>query len=116
MGVKNIKRLTVTLDDYVIKVAEEKAKLMFKGNIDNYINWLICSNNKHEIRKAAKQLESKLEEKKPLAIPDTKKTAMYNNTCDFCDDPIYQGDEICKAEGYANYIHRSCCKKVEENP
>lgn len=116
MEVKNIKRLTITLDDYVLKVAEEKAKMMFKGNLDNYINWLICSNNKHEIRKVAKQLESKLEEKKPLAIPDTRKTAMYNNTCDFCNESIYQGDEISRAEGYSNYIHSGCCKKVEKNP
>jgi hypothetical protein len=111
MGVKNVKRLTVTLDDYVVKIAEDKAKVMFKGNMDNYINWLICTNNKHEVKKAVKHLENKLEEKKPLAIPDTNKTAMYNNTCDFCKEPIYQGDEICKAEGFESYIHKRCCKK-----
>jgi hypothetical protein len=114
MGAKNAKRLTVTLDDYVVKIAEEKAKVMFKGNIDNYINWLICTNNKHEIKKAVKLLEKKEEDRKPVAVKDTKKTAMYNNTCDYCKEPIYQGDEICKAEGYENYIHSKCCKKVEE--
>lgn len=111
MGVKSDKRLTVTLEDYVIKIAEAKAKIMFKGNIDNYINWLICTNNKHEIKKAVRQLEMEKDEKKPISIPDTMKTAMYNNICDFCKEPIYQGDEICKAEGYDNYIHRKCCKK-----
>lgn len=116
MGIRNAKRLTVTLDDYVIKVAEEKAKVMFKGNMDNYINWLICSNNKHEIKKAVDKFERNQEEKKPIAVPDTKKTAMYNNTCDFCKEPIYQGDEICKAESFENYIHCRCCKKGEENP
>jgi|GEM_PF-1732147 len=114
MGDKNVKRLTVTLDDYVVKIAEEKAKVMFKGNMDNYINWLICTNNKHEIKKVVKQLEMNQEENKPIPIPDTRKTAMYNNLCDFCKEPIYQGDEICKAEGYDNYIHRKCCKKEEE--
>ena len=87
---------------------------MFKGNMDNYINWLICSNNKQAVTKAVKQLEIKLEGKKPVAIPDTKKTAMYNNVCEYCKEPIYQGDEICKAESYESYIHRRCCKRVEE--
>lgn len=111
MGVKSEKRLTVTLDDYVIKIAEAKAKIMFKGNIDNYINWLICTNNKLEVKKAVRQLEMKRDEKKPVAILETLKTAMYNNICDYCKEAIYQGDEICKAEGYENYIHRRCCKK-----
>jgi len=66
MGVKKDKRITVTLDDYVIKIAEAKAKIMFKGNIDNYINWLICTNNKVEIKKAVRQLEMKKEETKPV--------------------------------------------------
>lgn len=114
MGKNCIKRLTVTLDEYIIKIAEEKAKTMFKGNVDNYINWLICSNNKFEVKKAVKDLEKQLEEQKPEAIPETLKTAMYNNECDFCKQPIYQGDEICRAEGYANYIHRKCCRRSEE--
>lgn len=111
MGANSIKRLTVNLDDYVIKIAEEKAKVMFKGNVDNYIHWLISSNNKQQVKKVVKDMEKKLEEKKPAAIPNTSKTAMYNNVCDFCKQPIYQGEEICKAEGYENYIHRKCCKK-----
>ena len=45
--------------------------------------------------------------------PGTDKTAMYNNVCDYCKEPIYQGDEICKAEGYENYIHKKCCKTKE---
>lgn len=108
------KRLTLTLDDYVIKITEQKAKIMFKGNIDNYINWLICSNNKQEVKKAVREIDEKLEKKKPAAIPETLKTAMYNNICDFCKEPIYQGDEICKAEGYENYIHLKCSKKTED--
>lgn len=114
MGKNCAKRLTLNLDDYVIRIAEEKAKVMFKGNIDNYINWLICSNNKLEVKKAVKEIERKLEEKKPAAVPETQKTAMYNNECDFCKEPIYQGDEICKAEGYENYIHLKCTKSAEE--
>lgn len=114
MGKNYAKRLTVTLDDYIIKIAEEKAKILFKGNIDNYINWLIWSDDKQEVKKAFKKIEKKQEEKKPVAIPETIKIAMYNNVCDFCKGPIYQGDEICKAEGYENYIHRKCCKKIEE--
>ncbi|QGU94459.1 hypothetical protein GOM49_04500 [Clostridium bovifaecis] len=112
MGVNNVKRLTVTLDDYIIKIAEEKAKIMFKGNMDNYINWLICSNNKQEVKKIVKTIEEKQEKKKPLEVPETFKTAMFNNVCDYCKQPIYQGDEICKAEGYDSYIHRKCCRKV----
>lgn len=107
----SIKRLTVNLDDYVMKIAEEKAKVMFKGNMDNYINWLICSNNRNEVRKIVSEKEKELEEKKPRKVPDTQKTAMYNNVCDFCKQPIYQGEEISKAEDYENYIHLKCCKK-----
>lgn len=113
MGVNNIKRMTVNLEEYVIKIAEEKASVMFKGNMDNYINWLICNNNKSEVKKAVKEKEKELEERKPAAVPDTQKTAMYNNVCDFCNQPIYQGEEISKAEGYENYIHLRCCKKVK---
>lgn len=107
------KRLTVTLDDYVIEAAQQKADVMFKGNLDYYINWLICSNNKQEIKKKVKDIQKGQEKNKPKAIPDTEKTAMYNNTCDYCNQPIYQGDEICKAEGYENYIHKKCCKTKE---
>lgn len=105
------KRLTVNLDDYVMELALQKADIMFKGNMDYYINWLICSNNKQEVKRKVKLKDEDLEKRKPQAINDTVKTAMYNNACDFCKRPIYQGVEICKAEGYENYIHKSCCKK-----
>lgn len=107
------KRLTVNLDDYVIDAAKQKAEAMFRGNLDNYINWLICSNNRQVIKKKIKELDQEAEKKKPKAISDTDKTAMYNNICDYCSEPIYQGDEICKAEGYENYIHKNCCRKEE---
>ena len=86
---------------------------MFKGNIDYYVNWLICNNNKQAIKKKVKSLEKEKEKKKPTVIPDPDKTAMYNNVCDYCKEPIYQGDEIFKAEGYENYIHKKCCKTKE---
>lgn len=105
------KKLTVNLDDYVIELAQQKANLSFKGNLDYYINWLICSNNKLAVKKKVKLIDEALEKRRPQPIPDTVKTAMYNNVCDFCKESIYQGDEICKAEGYENYIHKKCCKK-----
>jgi hypothetical protein len=111
MGNATSKRITVSLEDYVIEVAQQKAKIMFKGNLDYYINWLICSNNKQVVIKKVKLIDEDLEKKKPQSITDTVKTAMYNNVCDFCKSPIYQGGEICKAEGYENYIHKKCCKK-----
>lgn len=105
------KKLTVNLDEYVIELAIQKANIMFKGNMDYYLNWLICSNNKLEAKKKVKLKDEDLEKSKPRAISDTVKTAMYNNVCDFCKGSIYQGDEICRAEGYENYIHKKCCKK-----
>jgi len=111
MGKTASKRLSVNLEDYVLEVAQQKANIMFKGDIDYYVNWLICSNNKREVKKKIKLINEALEEKRPKAIPDSVKTAMYNNVCDFCKEPIYQGDEICKAEGYGSYIHKRCCKK-----
>jgi hypothetical protein len=105
------KRLTVNLEDYVIELAQQKANLMFKGNLDYYINWLICSNNRQEVKKKVKLIDEALEKRKPKAILDTVKIAMYNNECDFCKGSIYQGDEICKAEGYENYIHKRCCNR-----
>lgn len=111
MSKATFKRLTVNLEDYVIEIAQKKAKAMFSGDLENYINWLICSNNKQEVMKKVKLIDEDLEKKKPQAITDTVKTAMYNSVCDFCNGPIYQGVEICKAEGYENYIHKDCCKK-----
>lgn len=108
------KRLTVNLDDYVIEIAKQKAQIMFKGSLDYYINWLICSNNKQEIKKKVKSQEKEIEKKKPLALPDTDKIAIYNNICNFCNEPIFPGDEICKAEGYENYIHKKCSKTDKE--
>lgn len=105
-----IKRLSVNLEEDIIKIAEEKAKLLFKGNMDNYINWLICSNNKIHVKNLLWKKEREREEVKPTILEGTEKTAMYNNICDFCKKGIYQGDEICKAEGYQNYIHKKCCK------
>ena len=52
------KRLTVNLDDYVIEIAKQKAQIMFKGNLDYYVNWLICNNNRKEIKK---KIESNLD-------------------------------------------------------
>ena len=51
------KRLTVNLDDYVIEIAKQKAQIMFKGNLDYYVNWLICNNNRKEIKKKIKTQE-----------------------------------------------------------
>lgn len=110
---RRIKRITISLDDYVIEIAEQKSKAMFKGDMDNYINWLICNNNKHAVEKKIRALEKRQEEKKPSAILDSVKTAMYNNVCEYCNEDIYQGDEICRAEGYDNYIHKKCCKSEE---
>lgn len=107
----NIKRLTINLEDYILDIAEEKAKIMFKGKIDDYIHWLICNNNKYEVKKKIKEIEKLLEEQKLTAIPETYKTAMYNNICEYCGEAINQGDEICRAEGYKNYIHKKHCKK-----
>lgn len=105
-------RITITLEDYVIAVAEQKAKYMFNSDISAYINWLIRSNNKREIRKKVLEIERTLEAAKPLMIQGTQKIAMYDNTCKFCNHEIYPGEEICKAEGFENYIHKKCCKAL----
>jgi hypothetical protein len=107
----NIIRLTINLEDYVVKIAEQKAKYMFNADISSYINWLIRSNNKREIRKKVLEIEASLEEIKPDMSPNTSKIAMYDNLCKFCNKEIYAGDEICRAEGYENYIHKKCCKR-----
>lgn len=104
------KRLIVSLEDYVVEAAEEKARANFKGSLDYYINWLICRDNASKIKKVIKKRNEDLEKKKPNMITGTLKIAMYNNTCDFCKEPIYAGEEICKAEGYEKYVHRGCCK------
>lgn len=107
------KLLSVNLDDYVIKIARQKARVMFRGNLDYYINWLICNNNKQETKKIVNAIEKEKEKRKPVPIPNTDKTAMYNNVCDYCKKSIYQGEEICKAEGYEKYIHKRCCRNLE---
>lgn len=95
-----------------MEVAEQKAKYMFNADISAYISWLIRSNNIREIKKKVIEIEEALEATKPEMIPDTQKFAMYDNTCKFCNQQIYPGDEICKANGYENYIHKKCCKKT----
>ena len=106
----DFKRVTINLEEYVLKAAEEKAKIMFRGSLDDYINYLICSNNVAVIKKAVKREEARIEKLKPTMLEGSVKSAMYNNVCDFCKRPIYQGEEICKAEGYESYIHKKCCK------
>ncbi|QGU94506.1 hypothetical protein GOM49_04780 [Clostridium bovifaecis] len=103
--------LNVTLKNYVIETAEEKAKMMFDGSMNMYINYLICKDNKGRIRRKILELERKLEAKKPKKIAGTGKKAMYSNTCEFCKMAINPGEEICQAEGYSNFIHSKCCKK-----
>lgn len=112
MANSNIIRVNINLEDYVVAVAEQKAKYMFNADLSSYINWLIRSNNKREIRKKVLALEEALEATKPEMTPNTNKIAMYDNTCKFCNGEIYPGDEICRAEGFENYIHKKCCKKT----
>jgi hypothetical protein len=108
----NIVRITINLEDYVVTIAEQKAKYMFNSDISAYINWLIRTNNKSEIVKRVIEIEDDLEAIKPEMTPNTLKVAMYDNTCKFCNHEIYPGDDICRAEGYENYIHKKCCKKT----
>ncbi|WP_156940020.1 hypothetical protein [Clostridium lundense] len=52
-----------------------------------------------------------MENRKPKAAPNSLKTVVFNNICDFCKELIYAREEICRAEGYENYIHKKCFKK-----
>lgn len=106
----NSRKLTINLDNHIMEIAEQKAKVKFKGNIENYINWLICTNNESEVKKKVEELEKNQEKDKAVAIPDTVIVARYKNVCDYCKEVIYQGEEICKAEFYEYYIHKRCCK------
>lgn len=38
----NIKRLTINLEDYILEIAKEKSKIMFKEKIDDYIHKKHC--------------------------------------------------------------------------
>lgn len=114
MGNSNIVRITLNIEDYVVDVAEQKAKYMFNSDMSAYINWLIRSNNKREIKKKVIAIEEALEATKPEMLPNTNKIAMYDNTCKFCNHQIYPGDEICRAKDYENYLHKKCCKKPLE--
>lgn len=108
---KDFKIMTVKLESYVIKIARKKADLYFKGDLSNYINWLICTNNSKVIKKIIKDKEE-IDKEKPRMIPDTMRSAMFNNVCEFCKNEIYPGEEICQAEECKNYIHK-CCAKVD---
>lgn len=44
---QKIKHKLTVLMIYVIEIAQKKADVMFKRNLDYYINWLICSVLKH---------------------------------------------------------------------
>ncbi|WP_461205388.1 hypothetical protein [Clostridium sp. DL1XJH146] len=107
---KNYKIMSIKIEEYVMEIAKNKANLLFDGDLNNYINWLICSNNLKEMRKELNRVEELKKKKKPIMIEGTVKVAMYNNICDYCKRAIYPGDEICQGEGYKNYIHKKCCK------
>jgi hypothetical protein len=103
------KKKTISLPDYVAKVAESKAKIRFGGNFSNYLQWLICSDNTDDVQK----LLDEEERKKPIRLSDVRK-AEYINKCPHCSGQIKMGDKICNAlfeDGHEQFVHNKCCKE-----
>lgn len=102
------KKKTISLPDYVAKIADRKAKIKFGGNFSNYLQWLICNDNTEEINKELNEEE----ERKPKRISDFK-AAEYSNKCPYCNKKIKVGEKICNAhfaDGREQYVHKKCCK------
>lgn len=100
---------TISLPDYVSRVAEQKSRTRFGGNFSNYLQWLICTDNPEEIKKI---LEDE-EQKKPKRTSD-EFTAEYISKCPHCGKKIKVGDRICKslfADGHEQFVHKRCTRE-----
>jgi hypothetical protein len=83
------KKKTISLPDYVAKVAESKAKIRFGGNFSNYLQWLICGDNTDDVKRILDE-EEKL---KPVRLSEIH-IAEFANKCPHCGGKIKAGDKI----------------------
>ncbi|HBM75486.1 MAG TPA: hypothetical protein DD429_08035 [Clostridiaceae bacterium] len=102
------KKKTISLPDYVARIAEIKAKLKFGGNFSNYLQYLICSDNADDIKKLLEDEENQ----KPKQISEAR-PAEFSNRCPCCNKKIKIGEKICNAlfnDGHEQFVHKKCCK------
>lgn len=103
------RKKTISLPDYVAKIAEHKAKIRFGGNFSNYLQWLICNDNTDEIKKMLDDEENR----KPKQISEVR-TAEFSNRCPYCNKKIKVGEKICNAlfpDGHEQFVHKKCCRE-----
>lgn len=101
-----VEKKTISLQPYVLKIAEEKAEMFHGGSLSGYINWLICSDNTKKVKAALD------EERKPIRVSDTIQAEKVT-LCHACNEYIRAGDDICRAkfqDGWIHWVHLKCSK------
>ena len=101
---------TISLQEYVVEVAEKNAKIMCNGNLSNYINSLIYNSNREEIELKAKEKE--LNKPKRCGVIFA---AQKSSTCEYCGKQIKPRSKICNGEfldGHQSYVHQRCCRET----
>jgi len=103
------KKKTISFKEYVLDVAEEKAKEMFGGNLSSYLSWLICYDNKAKVEKTLEELELR----KPKRISEFR-LAMFDSDCPYCGKRVKSGDaiyDVILPSGVERFVHKNCSRE-----
>ncbi|MDF2881629.1 MAG: hypothetical protein K0R54_2186 [Clostridiaceae bacterium] len=100
---------TISLQDYVLEAAEQKAKQYFGGSLSNYLSYLICNDNKKKIENSLEEIEMK----KPIRISEGK-AAQFDSDCPYCGRKIRTGEIIYNVvicNGIERWVHKNCSRE-----
>lgn len=99
---------TISLQNYVLEAADQKARELFGGSLSNYLSYLICNDNKQRIEKSLQDIELM----KPVRISEVK-LAQFESECPYCGKKIRTGEAIysCKLyNGLERFVHKNCSR------
>lgn len=99
---------TISLQNYVLEVAEQKSRELFGGSISNYLSYLICNDNKEKIEKCLQKIELM----KPVRISEAK-AALFESDCPYCGKKIKIGESIYNVllyNGLERCVHKNCSR------
>lgn len=102
------KKKTVSFQEYVLEVADQKSREMFGGSLSNYLGWLICNDNREKIEKILEEIELK----KPNRISE-QRPAKYESICPYCGKKIKAGEaiyDVILANGLERFVHKNCSR------
>lgn len=100
---------TISLQDYVLEAAEQKAKQFFGGSLSNYLSYLVCNDNKEKIENSLEEIELK----KPIRTSEAK-TAQFDSDCPYCGRKIKTGEliyNVVLSNGLDRWVHKNCSRE-----